>query len=175
MSRTSEVTAAMLYAYGIGYRISKNGKLLNPFGEELHGTLSNNGYLRRSIYENKKLRVFFLHRLAAYQKFGEILFDKGIAVRHLNGDPTDNTLENIAIGTRTQNQRDISEEVRKTRRWKGMQNPREVYDKLSLRLNCIRRKMQTGWYQETLESQCFQDLKFCMDFIDDHAVATIGP
>lgn len=55
-----------------------------------------------------------VHRLQAYQKYGEILFEPRVVVRHLNGDPLDNSYDNIAIGTQRQNLLDRDPEERLT-------------------------------------------------------------
>lgn len=40
-----------------------------------------------------------IHRLQAYQKFGDKIYEDGIVVRYLNGDRYDNSYDNIGIGT----------------------------------------------------------------------------
>jgi hypothetical protein len=55
-----------------------------------------------------------IHKLQAYKKFGEEIFKQGIVVRHLNGNKTDNSWENISIGTQSDNMMDRSEEERKS-------------------------------------------------------------
>lgn len=52
------------------------------------------------------------HRLQAYQKYGDMLYGEGMMVRHLNGDSLDNSWGNIAIGTNSENQMDIPEQIR---------------------------------------------------------------
>ena len=53
-----------------------------------------------------------VHRLAAYQKFGDKLFEKGMQVRHLNGNKLDFSFENIELGTGKENCQDIPKEQR---------------------------------------------------------------
>ena len=55
-----------------------------------------------------------VHRLMAYQKFGDAIFKNGIQVRHLNGNSQDNSDANITIGTQAQNIMDRSPESRHT-------------------------------------------------------------
>lgn len=62
-------------------------------------------------YEGKRVKVM-AHRLAAFQKFGEAMYEKGIQVRHLNGNPSDFRFTNIAIGTQSQNSMDRPKEQR---------------------------------------------------------------
>lgn len=52
-----------------------------------------------------------IHRLQAYQKFGDKIYEKGIVVRHLNGDRYDNSYDNIGIGTIIDNKNDIPKEL----------------------------------------------------------------
>jgi len=102
---------ALLFAYEKGYRITNDGKCINPKGIELKG-YSNSGYLGFGIrFHNKSIRVYF-HRLQAYQKFGDKIFEEGIVVRHLNSISSDNSWDNIGIGTHSDNMYDIPEEIR---------------------------------------------------------------
>jgi hypothetical protein len=48
-----------------------------------------------------------IHRLQAFQKYGDLLYEEGTVVRHLNGDPGSNAWDNIAIGTMSDNMFDI--------------------------------------------------------------------
>lgn len=93
-----------------GYMVSEEGKLYNPKGKEI-GTYYN-GYLGTSIRIKGKQKNFTAHRLQAYQKYGDLLYEDNILVRHLNGDSTDNTWNNIAIGTQSDNMMDIPKQIR---------------------------------------------------------------
>lgn len=97
--------------YEKGYRISPEHDIINPKGEVLKGGVKN-GY--RVVYcrKDKKPSVVFVHRLAAYQKFGDSMFAPGVVVRHLNGNSLDNSYGNIALGTQSQNMMDKPPEVR---------------------------------------------------------------
>jgi hypothetical protein len=98
-----------------GYTISTDGKILNFKNKELRGGGHISGYKYISfMYENKKIHIY-AHRLQAYQKFGNDIFKKGIMVRHMNGIKTDNSIQNIEIGTSKDNQMDIPSELRKLR------------------------------------------------------------
>jgi len=100
-------------AYEKGYRVTKDGKFLNPKGKKV-------GYIPKEIcrYEylnfiiKGKNRRIKTHRLQAYQKYGDKLFEDGIVVRHLNGNSLDNSFDNIAIGTYRDNTMDIPKEQR---------------------------------------------------------------
>jgi hypothetical protein len=53
-----------------------------------------------------------VHRLVAYQKYGDKLFEPGMEVRHRNGDSMDNSESNILLGTKSENQMDKTKETR---------------------------------------------------------------
>lgn len=96
--------------YKIGYRVLSNGNAVNKKGDKVgsynrdyaHLTARNNGvWIRCKI-----------HRLQSFQKYGKKMYEEGIMVRHLNGEKHDNSWENIAIGTLSQNMMDIPEDIR---------------------------------------------------------------
>ena len=47
-----------------------------------------------------------VHKLQAYQKFGEAMFEFNIVVRHMNDNSLHNNWENIELGTQIENMRD---------------------------------------------------------------------
>lgn len=100
-------------AYEKGYRINNLGIVTNSKGLKVKGFLNQDGYKIFSIrnHENKTVKVFF-HRLMAYQKYGDKLYNKGIVTRHFNGNKLDNSKHNILIGTHSQNMMDIPKEIR---------------------------------------------------------------
>jgi hypothetical protein len=93
-----------------GYYVDQEGNTFSKFRQI-------KPYLRKGYcyinfrYEDKKLEVS-VHRLQAYQKYGEELFNDGIQVRHLNNISSDNSAINIAIGTASDNMMDIPEKDR---------------------------------------------------------------
>ena len=87
-----------------GYKVTKDGIFLGVKENVL--TTKNKGYFRASIKVDGKERTLFAHRLQAYQKYGDAIYEKGICVRHLNGDKSDNSFDNIAIGTNRDNMMD---------------------------------------------------------------------
>lgn len=44
-----------------------------------------------------------IHRMQAYQKYGKRIYEKGVEVRHLDGNAKNNSRNNIAIGTALDN------------------------------------------------------------------------
>lgn len=105
-----------VYAYRLGFRVSRNGELISFTGRKRQCSLHQRGYkgicLRVKIEGKSVYKLLFVHRLQAYQKFGEDLFKPGIVVRHLNGNPMDNSFDNIEIGTESDNWMDIPKEKR---------------------------------------------------------------
>ena len=98
-----------------GYTMDKHGNLFNPKGVEIKGYINTkNNYSTKvtsARVDGKGVKIPF-HRLQAYLKFGNEMFKDGIEVRHLNGDSLDNSFENIAIGTHSDNMQDIPKEKR---------------------------------------------------------------
>jgi hypothetical protein len=112
----------LIEAYNRGYRVI-NGKVYNPNNNLLNGwvrqqkdTKSNYKYFTHcfAIKVGKKSLQCPVHRLVAYQKFGDQMFEPGIQVRHLDGNSLNNLEENIELGTQSQNMMDIPEEKRKS-------------------------------------------------------------
>ena len=110
--KASKQTQLILEAYNRGYRVTKEGSVKGIKTKELSLSKNKKGYYSFNIrYDNKVTRVF-VHRLQAYQKYGKKLFNEEVLARHLNGDSTDNSWDNILIGTQSDNMMDISEEER---------------------------------------------------------------
>lgn len=103
----SRLSKNMLLAYTRGYRVSTRGEVISPSGK-IRKVLPKNGYMFFLIYQEKKTRMVFVHRLAAYQKYENNIFSTGVLVRHKNGNSLDNSLANILIGSNSDNQLDIS-------------------------------------------------------------------
>ncbi len=100
-------------AYKKGYRVSRIGLVTNPKGNKLgFGTISNTGYAKFSIKINGRTTKIFVHRFAAYRKYGKKIFDKRLQVRHINGKKTDNSANNLILGTPSENMMDLSKSLR---------------------------------------------------------------
>ena len=97
-----------------GYRITQSGIILNPKGIEIKGVINNNGYIaiNTRVGIESKQKSCGVHRLQAYQKYENEMYKEGIEVRHLNGIKTDNSWDNILIGTHSENMMDIPEHIR---------------------------------------------------------------
>lgn len=96
-----------------GYFVDKEGNAFSPFTKQRIGYFSKTLPYELIGYKSGNAKVnILIHRLQAYQKYGEALFEPGIVVRHLNGNPLDNSWDNIVIGTVQDNMLDIPQEER---------------------------------------------------------------
>jgi len=121
-----------ILAYQQGYRMTKDGQLLGIKGKPIKGWKDSgyNEHQFRDPSNPKKHLKFKWSRLQAYQKFGNLIYVEGTVVRHLNSDRGDDSWDNIAIGTQSQNLMDMPKEDRiKKARHAGMHNNKEYRDK----------------------------------------------
>jgi hypothetical protein len=109
MEKLPNTTKVLLYYYNKGYRV-ENGILYDENKEKIK-VFSNSGYFCCNRYtEEKTLGKLFIHRLVAYQKYKDKIFEKDIVVRHLDGNSFNNLEENISIGTQKENMGDRNKE-----------------------------------------------------------------
>ena len=80
---------------------------------QLKNSQSGIPYYKFNIRFNGQISCVKVHQLQAYQKYGDEIFKQDMVVRHLNGNSLDNTYDNIAIGSASDNMMDIPEDVRK--------------------------------------------------------------
>lgn len=99
-------------AFNRGYKVLKDGTFLNPEGNIIGCNSKINGYYVSGIKINGISKNLKIHRLQAYQKFGDKIFDSNLMIRHLNGIKTDNSWDNIILGTNQENQLDIPKQKR---------------------------------------------------------------
>ena len=126
--KLSKARKSVLVAHDRGYRVLLNGDIVSPNGKILKPYM-HCGYACFSITkEDDTLNVVRVHQLAAYQKFGDRYLYSTLDVRHLNNDSTDNSLVNIAIGTRKQNARDVPVDMRALRSRKATAVTRKFDD-----------------------------------------------
>lgn len=96
-----------------GYLMSVDGTLQGPKGRV---NFSRYGKQRYPTFSTNWGGFVFgvpVHMFAAYCFFGDSLFEKGVCVRHLNGNTMDNSIVNLCIGTPQENALDKSPEKRK--------------------------------------------------------------
>ena len=104
------------FAYEKGYRVAKDGTVLGLRGDPIHPHIRD-GYRRISVrVSDSKSYNAPVHRLVAYQKYGDSTFQEGIEVRHLDGNSLNNAWDNIALGTHSENMMDqpASQRLRKS-------------------------------------------------------------
>lgn len=115
MNREAKCNQNMLIAYEKGYRILPDGSIQGIEKIRKGTTHVRNGttYLRFTAKAPGNVRITVdAHKLAAYQKYGEAIFEDGIEVRHLDNNSLNNAEENIAIGTHQENELDKPVESR---------------------------------------------------------------
>jgi hypothetical protein len=95
-----------------GYHFDNNNNLIGPYKKILHPSLSTKGYPKFTIKINGVYKHLEVHRLKAYFLFGEIIFNKDIEVRHLNGVRTDYSNDNLSYGSRQDNRLDMPKKER---------------------------------------------------------------
>lgn len=108
--------ALLRYAIERGYRVV-DGDVWHPNGERpVRLRLNPAGYQRFGVHSRtRRLKgPVLVHRLAAWQKFGEALFHAKL-VRHLDGNRLNNAPENLALGTDRDNFMDQPPPARRAR------------------------------------------------------------
>lgn len=111
----SKLTKSQVYLKKIAflYKI-EDGKIFSKRGEikfYLKGVKNREyPYICAARIDGKNNWVT-VHRIVAYQKFGDKIFEKGTVVRHLNGNKLDFSFNNIEIGSYRDNILDIPKEI----------------------------------------------------------------
>lgn len=108
MDKESTQNSIIIQAYNKGYRVTIYGEVFGLKGNKLSLSCNTAGYCSFNLRFKKNPTRVFVHKLQAYQKFGDRLFEKGILVRHLDGNSKNNSFENIEIGTSSDNMLDKS-------------------------------------------------------------------
>ena len=104
----------------------------------LRGTTDPDGYIRLNVKDSNGVRkIRGLHQLIAETFLSDSWFE-GAIVCHNNGDPSDNRVDNLRWGTRSDNQRDMAKHKRAYR-----QRPDED-------IREIRRLASEGVYQRDI-------------------------
>lgn len=80
------------------YAVSNYGRVVNQDrGNELTPSPDKNGYLRVGLSRNGVVYYVMVHRLVAFAFF--LNYEKGIEVKHKNGDLNDNAVLNLTLGS----------------------------------------------------------------------------
>lgn len=111
---------AIKAAFRKGYRVNGRGQVVGPRGKrKLRLKTSNrthDGYLYFTVSVGKnshrKVASIQVHRFAAYQKFGDAIFKRGVEVLHRGKSALDNRPRTLHLGTRHQNEQDKPKRVR---------------------------------------------------------------
>lgn len=113
MKTRLEANESLVMAYEKGYRVTVEGDVIGLKGYKLKLMSSNVGYYFFHMKYKGKNYAIPVHRLHAYQKFGNELLKEGVIVRHLDDDRSNNTFENIAIGDWYDNYGDMSNDTKR--------------------------------------------------------------
>ena len=115
--KLSNAVRAIWYLSAKGYHVKEDGTVVSYTGKTLKtNTMAREGarpFLRFAARNSaKKVNTVLVHRLAAYQKFGDEAFYGCNVVRHLDGNTLNNALDNIAIWTRVEQRAAMPEATR---------------------------------------------------------------
>lgn len=99
----SKATVALREAHEKWYRVTEDWRMVSYTWKELSPYKDRWGYYKFSYW---KIRLW-VHRLQAYQKFWEDLFEEWIVARHLDWNSINNSRDNIAIGSQSDNMFDV--------------------------------------------------------------------
>ena len=91
-----------------GYRV-RNGIAYRHDGYAMSSIKDRNGYL---FFKPTKNTPVYIHRLVAYEKYEDQIFDPNIEVRHLDGNLKNNNHDNISLGDHSRNMMDQPKEQR---------------------------------------------------------------
>lgn len=85
------------------YLVSDKGRVKGQKGQILKGSLNaKNGYLKIGLYDHGKAIYKFIHRMVL-ETFNPIEDSENFVVNHIDGDKTNNTLENLEWTTQQEN------------------------------------------------------------------------
>ncbi len=110
----SRHAASVRAAHALGYRVTPDGVCLGPTGKPRRPYVApNKPYGLITFRLEGRWAKFYVHKLAAYQLFGEAALAQGTQVRHLNGNSLDNAPSNLALGTALDNNNDKTPEKKR--------------------------------------------------------------
>lgn len=91
-------------AFDKGYRADLSGNVSSRHGRTLTLQSSRKGYLNFGVCDyDGKFRRCFVHRLVAFQKFGDAIHGEGVQVRHVDGNQRNNSPLNLILGSASEN------------------------------------------------------------------------
>ena len=140
--RETKRNDALIIADERGYAVHDDGKVFDVDGNFVLTHPDNNGYLIFQISDAGIRYDVAVHRLAALQRFGSIVLEEKVEVRHLNGNKRDNSTKNISFGSRVENINDISPVDRMHMSMMGTEKQRKLsFDQVRE----LRRLKSEGW------------------------------
>jgi HNH endonuclease len=109
MSKSNQL---LLLAIERGNKVAANGDFTGPNGID-SSRIGLRGYLQiwvksRDLGDGNVL----VHRIQAYQLYGDLVFAPGIEVRHRDGNKLNNSKENILLGSSSDNKMDCPKNER---------------------------------------------------------------
>ena len=128
MSKETDLIQQLVEA---GWSVNQNGVVLKPSGEIRKcfikkGKKNRPPYRVFNVKDDGLSRPVHVHKMIAFLKFGKKAFDD--LVRHLNGKSLDNSWNNIAIGSNSDNMMDRPAEERKIHALKAAKVLRKFTD-----------------------------------------------
>lgn len=137
-----------IYAFNLGYR-SKNGEVYSPYRKAPLKLNEQNGYLRFCIRYKDRVVPIYVHKLTAYQKYGQYIFDSGVEIRHRDGNSLNNSEDNILTGSHSDNIMDIPKNKRIAQSIKASSKIRKFTDDIITEIRDYYRECTS--YKKTME------------------------
>lgn len=130
----SIISTRVQKAAQLGYRVDDVGIVYSPHGRPIRTTMGRgkSWHLRffaaRIDPESRSVFKIPVHRLAAYQRYGEAALARGVVAFHDDGDTLNCAPSNIVIGTRTDRVMRIPAEARREHGRRGAEATRKLTD-----------------------------------------------
>lgn len=159
----------VLVAYNKGYRVDVHGNVISPTGKILKLKITKSLYLKFKVYHDCKRQYCMVHKLQAYCKYKDEMFNDSIVVRHLNGNPSDNSYDNISVGSYSDNMMDIPKDVRLEKSINASTTVRKFSDSV---MNEIRDKRSNGWSYNDLMDEYDISSKGTLSYIINNKYKT---
>lgn len=166
----SKSSKSLVWAYNNGYKFI-DGKIFGPKGLALKLNLNSAGYYYFGVNPPFLNRVVSipLHRFIGYVKFGSLIFSTGRVIRHLDNIKTNNSWDNIGIGSQQQNVLDIPKETRLRTSLNAAKNKRKFSDK---DIDLIKVDRQNGFTYKELMYKWNISSKGTISYIINHSYQT---
>lgn len=125
-------------AFNKGITVNKDGKAFNSNGKQIGFQTKNGNYIYNIIkvrdpFDKKSIPVK-IARLQAYQKYGDKIYESGMVIRHLDGNSTNDSYDNIKIGTYSENNLDIPPKQRQLNCLGSTKSTRKYSDELLIQI-----------------------------------------